>query len=330
MPSPSRLRRSAPSAEAPPGSSARLGLWVRTHRSALHHSLWLITLATWLCGAYLLSAELPGAAKSGSDLGLYTWGAAGVAFGFVATALDLVGPMTADSGRKRGAPKSRHPRRPAAAASSPVKSGSTSLPWRRPWAGRYLAAYGLGTFVCAFIGGGDAGDALLTVLRGSAVALVSTLIGVLAALLALGFVASAWGVVTFGRQLLTGRSRGDEVPRLSALGPFLAVLGVSLFPGTLVGAAAYDSPRRRDLAPLFGWVRDDVDVVHPTPLLIGQISTWACFGLIGVGALLGMGHARLSQRQGAGRAGVVTRSAVPSPAPAGTADPPNGSRPPAG
>lgn len=92
------------------------------------------------------------------------------------------------------------------------------------------------------------------------------------------------GLVGFGRPLLTGRADGEPVARTPYLGPFVALLGLLALPFVMAGAGAYDSPRRRDLMPLFGIVRPDVDVTRPTLLAVAQVAAWICFG----GLLLGL------------------------------------------
>ena len=101
------------------------------------------------------------------------------------------------------------------------------------------------------------------------------------------------GLRGFGSILLDGPPKGTDGSRWLALGPFVATAGVSLWFVPIVGVLGYDSPRRRDILPLVGVLRDDVETTHPTLLLIGQVGTFWVLGLIALGALLSVAVSRL-------------------------------------
>lgn len=105
------------------------------------------------------------------------------------------------------------------------------------------------------------------------------------------------GLRGFGSILLDGPPKGDEGSRWAALGPFVATAGVSLWFVPIIGVLGYDSPRRRDILPLVGVLRDGVESTHPTLLLIGQVGTFWVLGLIALGALLSVATSRLGRRR---------------------------------
>jgi hypothetical protein len=100
------------------------------------------------------------------------------------------------------------------------------------------------------------------------------------------------GLRGFGTILLNGPAKGSHGSRWIALGPFVATAGASLWFLPIIGVLGYDSPRRRDILPLVGVLREGVETTHPTLLLIGQIGTFLVLGLIALGAVLGVAASR--------------------------------------
>jgi hypothetical protein len=236
----------------------------------------LVAGAVLVLGAYLFTGEVleddgylvhPGFVLVCSAS--FAWGALRLLLSWVTTDAR----PSDESGRRRG------PRR------TPRRVGPGA---RARWA-LLLVAIVLATFL-----GGltipDEPDAGGGVLVGGGLTLFTGLLGMLigvGALLLLGAMALiAMGVWTFGTVVATGSANGEAVPRRLAFGPFVACLGLLALPVTLAGPAAYDSPRRRDILPLVGLVRDDVDVTHPTLLLAAQVASWVMLGGLALGFVL--------------------------------------------
>lgn len=127
-------------------------------------------------------------------------------------------------------------------------------------------------------------------------ALMLLIMGALGVCLYLAVLAEALclaGLLAFGSVLLHGPAKGTKGPRWTALGPFVATVGASMWFLPLIGVLGYDSPRRRDVLPLVGVLRDDVETTRPTLLLIGQVGTFWVLGLIAFGTLLSVATSRL-------------------------------------
>ncbi|MET0447813.1 MAG: hypothetical protein ABW004_05385 [Aeromicrobium sp.] len=94
------------------------------------------------------------------------------------------------------------------------------------------------------------------------------------------------GLRGFGSILFERVANDEEGSRWTALGPFVATLGASLWFLPIIGRLGYDSPHRRDFGPLVGVLGDDVETTHPVLLLVGQVGTVSFFGLIALGLVL--------------------------------------------
>lgn len=127
-------------------------------------------------------------------------------------------------------------------------------------------------------------------------ALVLLITGALGVCLLLAVLAEALclaGLLAFGSVLLHGPPKAMEGSRWTALGPFVATIGASLWFLPVIGVLGYDSPRSREILPLVGVLRDDVETTHPTLLLIGQVGTFLVLGLIALGTVLRVVVSRL-------------------------------------
>ncbi|KAA1372443.1 hypothetical protein [Aeromicrobium fastidiosum] len=101
------------------------------------------------------------------------------------------------------------------------------------------------------------------------------------------------GLRGFGSILFQGPPKGTEGSRWIVLGPFVATAGAGLWFLPIIGVLGYDSPRRRDILPLVGVLRDGVETTHPTLLLVGQVGTFWVLGLIALGTVLSVATSRL-------------------------------------
>jgi amino acid transporter len=250
---------------------------VQRHRVEFFHALWVLVALAFVVEAAVLADSLEDSqAFLAFGVTAVVWGVLGCVLGLHASP-----PTTgAEQGRlararERGLPVLRRPTAPRG-----------PMPWRWPW----VAAYVLGVPVLVLLAGAVATASWSTAAEQTAVwafcALLGWLVGLAAALLAVVFWLVLLGVVAFGRPALTGRVGEERVPRAPYVGPFVALLGLLPLPAVLAGAASYDSPRRRDLLPLVGAVRDDVDVTHPALLLVSQVATWWLLGGLAVGAAI--------------------------------------------
>lgn len=255
------------------------------YRTRLHHGLWALFVVA-------LGAVAFGTVGSEEDLVpfLAPMVVAGV-WGFLAVAIGIV----LDDERRRpglsGHPatrarqqEERRRRRERRQQRLLHQRGGLRPPWRLPWLPGYLAvAVGLVAAGVAFGGGPDVEDRTTIGLLYPLAVVLGGLIGLGVALLGLVMAIAVMGIVGFGRIVVTGRAGDEPVDRLLALGPFVATSGLLLLPFVLAGATAYDSPYRRDVGPLVGWVREGVEVTHPTLLLLAQVASWVLLTCAGTG-----------------------------------------------
>ena len=225
------------------------------------HLAWGVGVIGQIVGAALVD--------DGDDLGrgMIAWVASGLVLGVVTTAVVVAdAPSTTPTGR----PGRRRPR--------------TGRPWDAPAVIGYLAVWIVAAALISPIG----------LAYGAVMLVVAGLGGVCVYLAIMVEIVSIRGLRGFGAIVL-GRVPDDEGSgsRWSALGPFVATLGASLWFLPVVGVLGYDSPHRRDLLPLVGVLRDGVETTRPAVLLVGQIGTALVLGLIALGTVLSVVTARL-------------------------------------
>ena len=164
---------------------------------------------------------------------------------------------------------------------------SFGRPWLIPWwiklcyGAVLLTAVGI---TAGLVGGGIA--AFATVLM-SEMFLGWMLLGVLFCLGVFLLVVIVMLAAEGSRKISAALSKQHGEERLVGLGRGILMLGVVvLLVGVVPGAAAYSSPRPRDLGPLLGLTRDDVDIRLPALLHAAQLFVWCGLLMITGGLIL--------------------------------------------
>ena len=239
---------------------------LRARRAAGHHAIWAVTGVALVVVVWVTADADEAWPFLAPFFVALAWGSAAVGWSLVLGKADA-------PARKKGTGRP-HPR------SRRARGVPQEAPTRPPWAWPTVLAYAVpvaaATVAAPYVRGVEEPGTLVLLLPLALV--LGWLSGVCVALLGLVVWICVIGVVGFGRPLLTGEVDGERVPRVPYAGPFLATAGLLLLPLTLVGAAAYDSPYRRDVLPLLGILRDGVEVTHPVLLTISQVATWSMAG----------------------------------------------------
>lgn len=243
---------------------------LRARRAAGHHAIWAVTGVALVVVAWVTSDADEAWPFLAPYLVALAWGTAAVGWSFV-LGKDEVPERKTRTGRPH--PRSRRAR-------GEPQEAPTRPPWAWPTVLAYAVPVAVATAAAPYVRGVEEPGTLVLLLPLALV--LGWLSGVCVALLGPVVRICVTGVVGFGRPLLTGEVDGEPVRRAPYAGPFLAAAGLLLLPLTLAGAAAYDSPHRRDVLPLLGILRDGVEVTHPALLTVSQVATWAMvLGLVG-------------------------------------------------